>query len=167
MPKILCDLQIACDNTCGETGNLPTRATFQHWLSHALASVPTAAEVTVRLVNEAESFYLNGRYRGQQHATNVLSFPSEAPLKLTPRLLGDLVICRQVIECEALAQRKPLMAHWAHMVVHGSLHLLGYQHRSDQEAEHMESLESAILKTLGYADPYFCEKIECAKIERV
>ena len=112
------------------------------------------AEVTVRIVDEAESNELNLTYRGKDKPTNVLSFPFEAPPGLELPLLGDLVICRQVVEREAEEQGKPLMAHWAHMVVHGSLHLLGYDHIDDEEAEEMEQLERDIMQELGFADPY-------------
>jgi len=88
----------------------------------------------------------------------VLSFPFEMPPGIELDLLGDLVICRQVVEQEADEQQKPLMAHWAHMVVHGSLHLLGYDHIDDDEAEEMESLETEILQKMGFEDPYIAEK---------
>ena len=110
--------------------------------------------MTVRIVDEAESNELNLTYRGKDKPTNVLSFPFEAPPGLELPLLGDLVICRQVVEREAQEQGKPLMAHWAHMVVHGSLHLLGYDHIEDEEAEEMEALERDIMQELGFADPY-------------
>ncbi|MGL5337628.1 MAG: rRNA maturation RNase YbeY, partial [Aeromonas veronii] len=97
-------------------------------------------------------------YRGKDKPTNVLSFPFEAPPGLELPLLGDLVICRQVVEREAEEQGKPLMAHWAHMVVHGSLHLLGYDHIEDEEAEEMEALERDIMQELGFADPYLSDE---------
>ncbi|EEQ20787.1 metalloprotease [Yersinia intermedia ATCC 29909] len=116
------------------------------------------AEVTVRLVDEAESHELNLTYRGKDKPTNVLSFPFEAPPEIELPLLGDLIICRQVVEQEAIEQEKALLAHWAHMVVHGSLHLLGYDHIVDDEAEEMESIETEIMQSLGYPDPYISEK---------
>ena len=115
-------------------------------------------EMTVRIVDEAESHELNLNYRGKDRPTNVLSFPFECPDEVELPLLGDLVICRQVVEREAQEQDKPVMAHWAHMVVHGSLHLLGYDHIEDDEAEEMESLEAQIMTGLGFADPYLSEK---------
>ena len=115
-------------------------------------------EMTVRIVDEAESHDLNLTYRGKDRPTNVLSFPFECPDEVELPLLGDLVICRQVVEREAIEQEKPLMAHWAHMIVHGSLHLLGYDHIEDDEAEEMESLETKIMQGLGFADPYLSEK---------
>jgi probable rRNA maturation factor len=97
-------------------------------------------------------------YRGMDKPTNVLSFPFEAPPGMEMPLLGDLIICRQVVEKEAKEQDKELLAHWAHMVIHGSLHLLGYDHIVDEEAEEMESIETEIMQGLGYPDPYISEK---------
>ncbi len=151
---IYLDLQLATENTDG----LPTEAQFQHWLEKAILPFQSNAEVTIRLVDDAESHELNLEYRGKDKSTNVLSFPFEAPQGIELDLLGDLVICRQVVEKEAKEQNKPLVAHWAHMVVHGSLHLLGYDHIEDDEAEEMESLETEIMTDMGYADPYISEK---------
>ncbi|MES1926198.1 metal-binding heat shock protein [Salinisphaera sp. T31B1] len=110
-------------------------------------------ELSVRLVDECESAELNGAWRDKPRATNVLSFPAEVSL---PGLavLGDLVICLPVVEREAAAQSKPAQAHFVHMIVHGVLHLLGYDHIGDDEAEHMEALERRIMTTLGFDDPY-------------
>ena len=116
------------------------------------------SEVTIRVVDTAESHSLNLTYRGKDKPTNVLSFPFEVPPGMEMSLLGDLVICRQVVEKEAQEQGKPLEAHWAHMVVHGSLHLLGYDHIEDDEAEEMEAIETEIMLALGYEDPYIAEK---------
>lgn len=151
---IYLDLQLATENTDG----LPPEAQFQHWLEKAITPFQPDAEVTVRLVDEAESHALNLEYRGKDKSTNVLSFPFEVPEGIELDLLGDLVICRQVVEKEAKEQNKPLEAHWAHMVVHGSLHLLGYDHIEDDEAEEMESLETEIMTDMGYTDPYITEK---------
>ncbi|WP_323971374.1 rRNA maturation RNase YbeY [Aeromonas hydrophila] len=148
--SVTLDLQLASASTDG----LPSEAQLQGWLDGTILGFQQEAEVTVRIVDEAESNELNLTYRGKDKPTNVLSFPFEAPPGLELPLLGDLVICRQVVEHEAVEQGKPLMAHWAHMVVHGSLHLLGYDHIEDDEAEEMEALERDIMQELGFADPY-------------
>lgn len=151
---IYLDLQHATESLDG----LPTEAEFQQWLNAAVIPFQADAEVTIRLVDEQESHALNFEYRGKDRPTNVLSFPFEAPPGMELELLGDLIICRQVVEKEALEQNKPLKAHWAHMVVHGSLHLLGYDHIEDEEAEEMEGLETEIMQNMGFVDPYISEK---------
>lgn len=144
------DLQIACS-----ARNLPDHADFLCWCTLALRERTAPAELTIRLVDEAEGLRLNQQWRGQDHATNVLSFPAEIPDGILDiPLLGDLVICVPVVEQEALAQGKPLAAHWAHLVLHGCLHLLGYDHLEDAEAETMEALERQLLAELGHPDPY-------------
>lgn len=148
--SVILDLQLAC----ADTANLPSEADFQRWLDAAVLPFQEEAEVTVRLVDEAESNQLNLTYRGKDKPTNVLSFPFECPPGVELPLLGDLIICRQVVEREASEQNKPLLAHWAHMVVHGSLHLLGYDHIDDDEAEEMEALEVEFMQALGYDNPY-------------
>ncbi|KOO07297.1 rRNA maturation RNase YbeY [Vibrio hepatarius] len=148
------DLQLAVEDENG----LPSFEDVQRWLSNAVEKFQPQAEVTVRIVDEEESHQLNHEYRGKDKPTNVLSFPFEAPPGIEIDLLGDLIICRQVVEREAKEQGKPLMAHWAHMVVHGSLHLLGYDHIEDDEAEEMESLETEIMQSMGFEDPYIAEK---------
>lgn len=135
-------------------GNIPPSDRFEAWLSAVLAGRREAAELSVRIVDEAESAELNERYRGKRGPTNVLAFPADLPEEIDVPFLGDLVICRAVVEREAAAQGKTPEAHWAHMVVHGSLHLLGYDHGDDEEAARMEALEVQILGRLGYADPY-------------
>lgn len=148
------DLQLAVEDENG----LPSEANFATWLEAAITPFQEQAEVTIRIVDSEESHQLNMDYRGKDKPTNVLSFPFEAPPGMELDLLGDLVICRQVVEQEASEQNKPLLAHWAHMVVHGSLHLLGYDHIEDDEAEEMESLETEIMQGMGYEDPYIAEK---------
>ncbi|MDE1358280.1 rRNA maturation RNase YbeY [Vibrio aestuarianus] len=148
------DLQLAVESEQG----LPTFNDFSQWLNKAVTPFQTQAEVTIRVVDVQESQQLNREYRGKDKPTNVLSFPFEAPPGMEIDLLGDLVICRQVVEQEAQEQNKPLLAHWAHMVVHGSLHLLGYDHIEDDEAEEMESLETEIMLDMGFEDPYIAEK---------
>ena len=133
---------------------LPGAASITDWARAALAgSGPGTAEITVRLVDEAESADLNKRYRGKRGATNVLSFTYD----LTPGkagLAGDLVICAPVVQREAAQQDKRPRAHWAHMVVHGILHLRGYDHIHQTDAEIMEAFEIRALKRLGFPDPY-------------
>ncbi|MFP1922042.1 rRNA maturation RNase YbeY [Lonsdalea quercina] len=154
MSQVILDLQIASENSEG----LPSEAHFQRWLDTVLPQFQAESEVTIRIVDEAESHELNHTYRGKDKPTNVLSFPFEAPPEVELPLLGDLIICRQVVEQEAAEQEKTLEEHWAHMVVHGCLHLLGYDHIEDSEAEEMESLETEIMQGMGYADPYLAEK---------
>ena len=154
MGKMIIDLQIACEQESG----LPTAEQIEQWATAAVQPQSDEMEMTVRIVDEAESHALNLNYRGKDRPTNVLSFPFECPDEVELPLLGDLVICRQVVEREAQEQDKPVMAHWAHMVVHGSLHLLGYDHIEDDEAEEMESLETQIMIGLGFVDPYLSEK---------
>jgi probable rRNA maturation factor len=132
----------------------PADALLQGWVESALKGRREAAEMTIRLVDEAESAELNQTYRHKQGPTNVLSFPFDVPQGMQMDLLGDLVICAAVVEREAAEQHKRSEAHWAHMVVHGTLHLLGYDHIDTQEAEAMEALEISILKNMGFANPY-------------
>ena len=154
MGNMIIDLQQACENTEG----LPSEEQILQWATAAVQPESDNVEMTVRIVDEAESHDLNLTYRGKDRPTNVLSFPFECRDEVELPLLGDLVICRQVVEREAIEQEKPLMAHWAHMIVHGSLHLLGYDHIENDEAEEMESLETEIMQSLGFADPYLSEK---------
>lgn len=154
MKNVIIDLQIACQHT----DNLPTETQIQQWANAAIRPQTLEPEITIRIVDEAESHDLNLTYRGKDKPTNVLSFPFECPDEVELPLLGDLVICRQVVEREATEQGKPLEAHWAHMVVHGCLHLLGYDHIEDDEAEEMESLETKIMISLGFADPYTADE---------
>ena len=111
-------------------------------------------EIGVSVVGPAESRRLNAQYRGKDKPTNVLSFPVPQLPVTGPQPLGDLVICPQVLRTEARAQNKSLRAHWAHLVVHGSLHLIGYDHERDADADRMERREIAVLRRLGFANPY-------------
>lgn len=137
---------------------VPEREKFQQWVEATLmlAEYDDAVdcELSIRLVDKAESAELNTTYRSKTGPTNVLSFPFESPIIMEPTLLGDLVICADVVENEAKQQNKTSLDHWAHMVVHGCLHLLGYDHIKDDEAEIMEALEVTILKSLLISDPY-------------
>ena len=138
----------------GTRTGLPAVAKLRHWARSALAGRRRDAELSIRIVDAAESRALNRAYRGQDKPTNVLAFPADLPPELELPLLGDLVICREVVEAEAAAQAKPPEAHWAHMVVHGTLHLLGFDHESATEAATMEALETEIIAELGWPDPY-------------
>ncbi|KZK69376.1 rRNA maturation RNase YbeY [Shewanella baltica] len=133
---------------------LPTDEQLALWVTTAIGNSMNEAELTIRIVDSRESQMLNSTYRGKDKPTNVLSFPFEAPPEIELPLLGDLVICAAVVENEAREQQKTLEAHWAHMVVHGCLHLLGYDHIEDEEAEEMESLETQLIEGLGFTDPY-------------
>ncbi len=135
-------------------GDVPAQSALQQWAESALFQVEQDCELSIRLVDEQESASLNLTYRNKSNSTNVLSFPFDAEIEITPMLLGDLVICVPVVEREAATQQKPLENHWAHMVVHGCLHLLGYDHIDDDEAVEMESLETQILQSLSIPDPY-------------
>jgi probable rRNA maturation factor len=134
---------------------LPADSTLRRW-AHAALKGLRRRRVTLglRIVGNAESAVLNGRFRRKSYPTNVLSFPFEAPPGTRSDMLGDLVICAPVVRREARAQRKPVNAHWAHMVVHGILHLRGYDHLKRQDAVVMEKKEIRLLKELGYANPY-------------
>jgi probable rRNA maturation factor len=154
---ITIDYQINTDNDIG----LPSHQQLQSWvgaaLTHAAADTPhkfADAELTIRVVDKTEGQQLNNEFRGRDYATNVLSFPFSAPVELPIPLLGDLVVCADVVKEEAEQQHKALIDHWTHMVIHGTLHLLGYDHIEDDEAEQMEQLECEILAALNIADPY-------------
>lgn|SRR5690554_512297 len=147
LPEV--DVQIA---TADE--NVPSEEDFRTWVAAALPDERRTSEITIRVVDFDESQTLNAQYRHQNKPTNVLSFPSELPPELQIPLLGDLVVCAGVVAREAAEQGKSPVAHWAHMVVHGTLHLLGYDHESDPEAEVMEALETHILSQLGFPAPY-------------
>ncbi len=133
--------------------NLPVQQDFETWVNAALVQKFDNLEQTIRLVGEAESRALNSQYSAKNSPTNVLSFTVENDY-LDYDCLGDLVICAPIVEQEAQQQGKPLPAHWAHMVIHGMLHLQGYDHQNAAEADEMEALEAKILSTLGYTNPY-------------
>jgi probable rRNA maturation factor len=141
----------------GVKGWAPRARDIAKWAGTAIGRRAAGGELGVRVVGSAESRRLNARYRGKDKPTNVLSFPPYAPWASAGRPrrpLGDLVICAQVVRSEAHEQRKPLEAHWAHLVVHGALHLIGYDHEREAEAKRMERREIAVLRRLGFANPY-------------
>ena len=138
-----------------EVDALPKDEDLLKWVTATLTfENQSDSELTIRFVDEKESAKLNQQYRHKTGSTNVLSFPFEAPAEVELDLLGDLVICNDVVKKQAAEQKKEELAHWAHMVVHGTLHLLGYDHLTDAEADVMEDKEIKILSQLGYTDPY-------------
>ena len=133
---------------------LPAAVSFRKWVAAALAGRIREADLAIRIVGTKEGRALNRHYRGRDYATNVLSFPAELPEGVKLPLLGDIVLCAPVVAREAREQKKALAAHWAHLTVHGALHLLGWNHEDTREAECMEQLEREILADLGIEDPY-------------
>lgn len=150
-------LDVSVSYALPRTG-LPAANSFRKWVAAALAGRIREADLAIRLVDAREGRALNRHYRGKDSATNVLSFPAELPEGLPEGvrlpLLGDLVLCAPVVAREAREQRKPLAAHYAHLTVHGVLHLLGWNHEDEREAECMEALEREILAGMGIDDPY-------------
>ena len=134
------------------TDDVPDEGTFQSWAS--IVEVSSDQEVALRIVDEAEMTGLNEQYRKKSGPTNVLSFPADLPQGVNSPFLGDIIICAPVVAKEAKDQGKSLDSHWAHMTVHGILHLQGYNHIDNAEAEQMESLEIKIMQQLGFANPY-------------
>lgn len=160
---------VAFEDSSGSAG-VPAENQIEQWVNHVLAnqrdgsSLPNLPELSIQVVDEASISELNESYRQKSGPTNVLSFPFEAPPGLpeeeADKLLGDIIICAQVVSREATEQNKSLQAHWAHMVVHGVLHLLGYDHLDDDEAEAMESLEIQLLNELTFPNPYSDDSLE-------
>lgn len=153
--SVTVDVQIA-----SSIKHVPDTADIRQWIEAAIAeaAIERPCEVSVRVVDEEEGRDLNSRFRGKNHATNVLSFPVDATREFLPAelhgTLGDIVICGPVVESEASAQGKVLADHWAHLLVHGTLHLLGHDHDIEADARRMEALEIRILGLCGVADPY-------------
>lgn len=133
--------------------DLPDESKIRSWIGCTVSGLDEA-EVTIRIVDEEESRHLNQQYRRKNKATNVLSFPFEVPMEIDLPLLGDLVICAPVVIKEAQEQHKETDAHWAHMIIHGMLHLQGYDHQTDNDARQMENLEIALMADLGFDNPY-------------
>lgn len=155
MAKLDLSLQLAC-----QAEGLPVRAKLKTWAMAALQPDVKNAEITFRIVDVEEGQQLNREYRGKDYATNVLTFTfdDEMPCIAGMPLMGDIVFCAPVVAREAAEQGISLEAHYCHLAVHGVLHLQGFDHLEDEEAEEMEALESQILMSLGYDDPYRIEK---------
>lgn len=148
------DVQYGDDLPDTERANLPNPQQIIAWAEASLAGIRAEAQLTVRIVSSAEGAMLNQTYRHKQGPTNVLSFAMDDAHGLPVPLLGDIAVCAPIVAREAREQGKEATAHWAHMVVHGTLHLLGYDHLSDTQAREMESLETRILARLGFPNPY-------------
>lgn len=146
------DIQYATD-----INNLPKEDLIKEWVISSLNGYIEDAELTIRIVDEAEGTQLNEKWRNAQGPTNVLSFPYNELNETTQNIQGDIVVCAPVIMREAAEQRKSVDAHWAHMIVHGILHLLGYDHINENDAKEMESLETTILRGLDFPDPYISQ----------
>ena len=149
MPRLHLDLVVACDGC-----EVPSRAAFVRWCKAALAGERGSLRVGLRIVAEPEAAELNRRFRGRTGPTNVLSFPYGDPPAGKTRFLGDIVVCAPLARAEAALAGRPETAHWAHLVIHGILHLQGFDHETDQDARVMEARETRILEGLGFADPY-------------
>ena len=146
------NLTIDLDNASQNT--IPSVEDIEQWVGSAVGTSKENVELSIRVTDREEISELNKTYRNKDGATNVLSFPAELPAELELPLLGDLVICAPVVEDEAKQQGKTLQAHWAHMIIHGTLHLLGYDHIDDSDAEIMENLEIKLLTSLEFPNPY-------------
>jgi probable rRNA maturation factor len=149
-------LMIEIQNASG-FDSLPENDLIVKWVEHALDEQHKKAEITLRIVDEVEGEELNKTWRKKDSATNVLSFPIGEPIEQAPNLLGDIVICAPIVVREAKEQGKDIEAHWAHLIIHGILHLQGYDHESEEEAKAMELNEIRILENIGYANPYETE----------
>ena len=147
---------ISIQNTIENDSAIPSSSSLRQWAHFVLSKKIKKAEICIRIVSTQESKELNCRYRQKDYPTNVLSFSCELPqgIKLATPYLGDIILCADVIKQEAEEQEKSLEAHWAHMVIHGTLHLLGYDHIKEHEANEMEKLETDLLSQLSYPPPY-------------
>jgi probable rRNA maturation factor len=153
MTKSIAENPVIIQNAT-DAADLPDETDFARWVNLPLKAHQCCGEVLIRLVDETESAELNDTYRHKNGPTNILSFPFDAPVEIESDLLGDLVICVPVVQREAMQQGKPIRHHWAHIVIHGVLHLLGYDHIDDSDAQKMETLEINLLKTLNIPNPY-------------
>jgi len=145
-----------------DADSMPSEEQFNQWALLAFDSGGLSLELegiseallTLRIVDKAESQELNREYRNKDKPTNVLSFPMDMPPDISPYILGDLAICADIVQEEALEQGKDLFSHWCHMLIHGILHLQGFDHIEDDEAEEMEALETKIMSEIGFSNPY-------------
>lgn len=133
---------------------VPDADQFQNWLNQIAKKLNISGEVCIKIVDKTESRDLNSTYRQKDKPTNVLSFPADIPDFVESTHLGDLAICAPIVEQEAQEQNKPITDHWTHLTIHGCLHLLGYDHIEDQDADEMEALEVELLAGLGIRNPY-------------
>ncbi|MBL4595698.1 MAG: rRNA maturation RNase YbeY [Robiginitomaculum sp.] len=148
-------VEIQLSSSLADNVYVPSKELFVVWVGAVLRKQAIdEAELSIRIVDESESQDLNKEYRDKNTPTNVLSFSLGVPEYVMPRILGDLVICAEVVAVESQTQDKPRDAHWAHMVVHGVLHLLGFDHQADEQAQQMEGLEIEVMQGLGFANPY-------------
>lgn len=140
-----------------DKSNAPKASLMRKWATFALSQKRESGEITIRIVDEKEMTKLNETFRYKKGPTNVLSFPFDMPdgVELDIPMLGDIVICADVVNREAMEQHKTPESHWAHMIIHGVFHLLGYDHQTDAEATVMETLEIQTMQSLGFSDPYY------------
>ncbi|CAL4324129.1 rRNA maturation RNase YbeY [Buchnera aphidicola] len=150
MKNIILDIQIACSNKIYR----PKKKDFEIWLKKILKSQKKIYEITIRIVDKTEIKKINLKYRGKKKPTNILSFAYSEYAKNNIIFLGDLIICNTILQEEAKIQKKILKSHWAHIIIHGTLHLLGYSHENDIKQKQMELLETDIMLELGYKNPY-------------
>ena len=137
-----------------KSSHVPDQELFQKWFDTVLQNSTEDSEIVIRIVDETEMIQFNEQYRNKEGVTNILSFPFDIPEGVDSDLLGDLLVCAPVVECEAQQQNKQLEHHWAHIIIHGILHLLGYDHINDEDAEEMEALEIQLLKKIKINNPY-------------
>lgn len=150
MKNIILDIQIACSNKTYR----PKKEDFEIWLKKILKNKKKIYEITIRIVDKTEIQAINLKYRGKKKPTNILSFAYSENEKNNVIFLGDLIICNTILQEEAKIQKKILKSHWAHIIIHGTLHLLGYSHENHIQQKKMELLETDIMLALGYQNPY-------------
>ncbi|MFI4847366.1 MAG: rRNA maturation RNase YbeY [Candidatus Makana argininalis] len=150
MKKLILNIQIACN----KNGWIPSKDDFINWSKSDYIVIKKLSKITIRIVNKKESRILNLKYRGKNIPTNIISFPFYPPKDFKTLFIGDLIICKKIIYLESKKLKKNLKSYWAHIFIHGLLHLLGYNHLIYKKAIYMENLESKIMKNIGYNDPY-------------